>query len=145
MLFRSEYSLGATMTYGMAVHPGSSGLPPALPPATPSNPPLIPCSMFDLDNGRPTWRLETIASGGDVPTYHTYWAPISLQQIAIWPALNTGGTGELVADGVANTPVLVEDADTVDLGDETQDILVDYALHCIAFKLGGAERSKSVV
>lgn len=118
-----EYSLGATLTYGMAVH-GAFGA-------------LVPCSILDMDLGRPTWRQEHLGTGGDVPTEHTYWAPISLQQIAIWPALAPGGSGTLTVEGVAVTPVLTEDGDTVDLGDETQDVLADYALHVIAFKLGG--------
>lgn len=119
-----EYDLGATLTYGMSVK--VRGLP------------LHPCSIWDLDLGRPTWRTETTLSGGSVPTTPTIWAPVSLQQIVIWPA--HGGDAvidALTVDGVSATPVLVEDPDFVDLGDEHLDVLMDYALHVLLFKQGG--------
>jgi hypothetical protein len=117
-----EYALGATMTYGMRVV---------------STKPLTPSSILELDLGRPTWRSETTASGGDVPTVPTIWAPISLQRIAIWPATVAAGVNNLLVDGVANTPVLVEQADLVDVGEEILDYLVDMALHVAAFKEAG--------
>src|SRR5207249_2620359 len=43
----------------------------------------------------------------------------------------------LHVDGVAATPTLVEDGDFVDLGQELQDTLLDYAVHVTAFKEGG--------
>jgi hypothetical protein len=118
-----EYGLGATMTYGMRVVIGT--------------PPLTVSSILELDLGRPTWRSETTASGGDVPTEPTIWAPISLQRIAIWPATADAGVNNLLVDGVANTPVLVEQADLVDLGEEILDYLVDMALHVAAFTEAG--------
>src|SRR5712691_13568740 len=51
----TDYALGATMTYGMRV-------------ALSSGQPVIPTSQLELDLARPTWRRETTASGGDVPT-----------------------------------------------------------------------------
>ena len=119
-----EYALGATLIYGARVKVGTV--------------PLHPTSTLELDLGRPTWRQETTASGGDVPTTPIHWAPISLQRIAIWPATAALGVNNLLVDGVANTPVLVEDADTVDLGEELHDPLLAYALHVAAFKEGGA-------
>lgn len=118
-----EYSLGLTLIYGARV--------------SVSQVPLTCTSLLELDLGRPTWRSETTASGGAVPTVPTLWAPVSLQRIAIWPATSGVGVNNLVVDGVANTPVLVEDADTVDLGEELHDPLLDYALHVVAFKEGG--------
>ena len=120
-----EYNLGTTLTYAAAVR--VSGLP------------LLPSSMADLELGRPSWRTETVASGGVVPTLPTIWAPLSLSQIVIWPAVTVGAVGALAVDGVSDTPVLVEDADTVDLGDERVDILVDFALHVAVFKQGGPQ------
>jgi hypothetical protein len=120
-----EYDLGATMTYGMRVRIGT-------------NPGLIPTSIFELDLARPTWRAETITSGSDVPPRTIHWAPVSLRRIAIWPATATAGVNDLFVDGVANTPILVEDGDFVDLGEEIIDVLTDYALHLLAFKEGGA-------
>lgn len=118
-----EYALGATMIYGMRVKVGTT--------------PLVPTSVLELDLGRPTWRSETTASGGDVPAVPTLWAPLSIQRIAIWPATAGAGTNNLLVDGVANTPVLVEAADWVDLGEEIQEYLLDMALHVAAFKEGG--------
>jgi hypothetical protein len=119
-----EYALGATLTYGMRVIVVGAR-------------PLTPSSILELDLARPTWRSETTASGGDVPTVPTIWAPISLQRIAIWPATATAGVNNLLVDGVANTPVLIEQADTVDVGEEILDYLVDMALHVAAFKEAG--------
>lgn len=119
-----EYALGATMTYGMRV-------------AMVAGTPLVPTSILELDLGRPTWRRETTASGGAVPTVPTLWAPQSLQTIVIWPATSGAGVNDLLVDGVSNTPILVEDGDTVDIGDEVIDLLVDFALHVASFKEAG--------
>lgn len=120
-----EYAVGTTLLYSARVSM-LSGLP------------LHPSSLIELDLARPTWRSETTASGGSVPTIPTIWAPVSLQRIAIWPATAAGGVNNLLIDGVSATPVLVEDADFVDLGEELHDPLLDYALHVAAFKEGGA-------
>lgn len=120
-----EYALGATLLYGTRVKLLGAA-------------PLTPTSLLELDLGRPTWRSETTASGGAVPTTPTLWAPVSIQRIAIWPATAGVGVNNLLIDGVAATPVLVEDGDTVDLGEELHDVLLDYALHVAAFKEGGA-------
>lgn len=119
-----EYALTSSLIYGTRVSI-SGGLP------------LTDISIPELDLGRPTWRSETTTSGGAVPTVPTLWAPISLQRIAIWPATAGILVNGLLIDGVAATPVLVEDADTVDLGQELHDGLLDFALHVAAFKEGG--------
>jgi len=118
-----EYNLPATMIYGMRVT--VNGLP------------LTITSLTELDLMLPTWRSETVASGGIVPTAPTLWAPVSLQRIAIWPAMASVVVNGLSADGVSATPILVEDADTIDLGQELLDVLLNYCLHLIAFKIGG--------
>jgi hypothetical protein len=118
-----EYSIATSLTYGTRVKRASGA-------------PVFPTSIIELDLARPTWRSETIASGGAVPTVVTFWAPISLQRIAIWPA-TAGGVNDLIVEGIAATPVLVEDADTVDVGQELHDPLLDYALHVVSFKEGG--------
>ncbi len=120
----TDYALGATMTYGMRI-------------ALSTGQPLIPTSQLELDLARPTWRRETTASGGDVPTLPTLWAPLSLQTLSIWPATATAVTNYLLIDGVANTPVLVEDGDTIDCGEELVDLLTDYAIHVLTFKEAG--------
>jgi len=120
-----EYALGATLIYGTRVKVGSA-------------PALTPTSIFELDYGRPSWRYETTATGGDVPTAPLLWAPISLQRIAIWPATATAGSNDLLVEGVAATPVLVHAGDFVDLSEAVVDLVVDFALHVLAFKEGGA-------
>ncbi len=119
-----EYALGATLTYGMRV-------------ALSTGQPLVPTSHLELDLGRPTWRSETTASGGAVPTVPTLWAPLSLQTISIWPATAAAVANYLLVDGVSNTPVLVEDGDTIDCGEEIVDLLTDQAIHILAFKEAG--------
>lgn len=117
-----EYALPATLTYGMRVRKVAA---------------LHPTSILELDLARPTWRSETTSSGGAVPTTPTLWAPQSLQTIVIWPAVAIAGVDDLLVDGVAATPVLVTDGSFVDIGDEIVNILVDFAVHCAAFKEGG--------
>lgn len=119
-----EYALPATMTYGMRV-------------VKVGGVPLVITSIWELDLARPTWRAETVASGGSVPTLPVLWAPMSLQRIVIWPAPAAAGTNDLLVDGVAATPVLIEDADLIDAGEEIVDLLTDYAVHILAFKEAG--------
>ena len=98
--------------------------------------PMSPCSRADLDNGRPNWRQETTISGGAVPTRPTLWAPLSLRTIYIWPADAPGGNS-LTFDGVAETPVLTNDADFVDLSEADLSTLLGYMLHILSFSQGG--------
>lgn len=118
-----EYALPSTMIYGMRVT--ISGLP------------LTITSLTELDLMRTAWRSETVASGGSVPTAPTLWTPMSLQRVAIWPAMNSVVVNGFSADGVSATPVLVEDGDFIDLGQELLDIFLNYCLHLLAFKIGG--------
>lgn len=118
------YSLPSSLVFGARV--------------TVTGVPLHVTSTIELDLARPPWRLETTASGGDVPTVPIHWAPQGLTTIVIWPAKAVGVAADLAIDGVAATPVLVEAADTVDLGEELHDSLLDYALHLATFKEGGA-------
>lgn len=117
------YTLSASMLYRMRM--------------TVTNLPLSPSSREELNNGRPRWRSETTISGGDVPTRPMLWAPISLRTFYLWPADAVGGL-TLTIDGVAATPVLVEDGDTLDLGDEHLNVLLGCALHVLTFTKGGA-------
>ncbi len=97
--------------------------------------PLSPSGREDLNLGRYRWRSETTTSGGDVPTRPMLWAPVSLRAVYIWPADAVVGNS-LLFDGIAATPVLVEDGDTVDLGDDALNALLNYSLHVLAFKKG---------
>jgi hypothetical protein len=104
---------------------------------------LSPSSHEDLTNGRYQWRTETTASGGDVPTKPTLWAPVSLQLIVLWPASMTTGL-ELTVSGIAATPVLADGNNTLDLGDELLSVLLGYALHVLAFKKGNPAFSATI-
>lgn len=99
------------------------------------NRPLDPTSLTELDLQRPQWRNERVTDGGDVPTIPMHWAPEDLQRIVIWPTLTVPDVIDV--DGVAATPVLVEDADYVDLGAESLDPVMDFVLHLLTFKEGG--------
>ena len=119
-----EINLPAAMTYGMRV-------------TTAAGQPLTPTSLIELDLAMPPWRLQTTATGGAVPTLPILWAPLSLTRIAIWPTYPVLTTNGLRADGVLQTPVLVNPGDFINLGDEIVDVIVDMALHVAAFKEAG--------
>lgn len=97
--------------------------------------PLDPTSLWELDQGRPGWRVETTATGGSVPTRPMLWAPVSLNLIHIWPADALGGN-LLLVNGVAATPQLTQDAQYLDLGEELLAPLLDGALHIASFREG---------
>ena len=101
--------------------------------------PLEPASLFDFDYAFPQWRATTTATSG-APSRPLYWARISLSLFAIYPAdAHTGiaGTDALLVDGVRQTPLLVNPTDFVDLGKDVLSVLLGYALHVLAFKVGG--------
>lgn len=118
-----EYALPATMIYGMRVT--FNGIP------------LTVTSVTELDLMRPSWRAELTTAGGLVPTVPTLWAPQSLQRIVIWPQAAAVVVNGLSADGVSATPVLTEDGDFIDLGQEFLDLFLNFCLHLLAFKIGG--------
>ena len=98
---------------------------------------LDPDSIAAMDLARRRWESETTTSGGDVPTRPRVWMPNGLNELAIWPA-DAAGQNSLVIDGLAATPVLTSDTQYLDLGQEDIDALVNYALHVLTLKLGGA-------
>lgn len=101
--------------------------------------PLERASMMDFEYGLTNWRLTTTATTG-APTRPLYWAPVSLNLLAIYPAdayASVNGTHALQVNGMRATPVLVTPGDFIDLGQEQFDVLLGYALHVLAFKLGG--------
>jgi len=98
--------------------------------------PLVPTTLASLDDGVPSWRTDSTASGGRVPSRPITWAPAGLSLLAVWPSDAVGGD-VLACDGIAQTPVLAAPADVLDLGDETLNVLLGYALHHLAFKEGG--------
>lgn len=115
--------LPSSITYGMVVVWGRTSQA------------LQISALEDLDNGRPRWEEEGTGDGGDVPTTPQLWAPVGLTEIAIWPADATGGNPVLV-DGVAQTPVLVNPGDFVDIGSQDANAIAKLALHIACFTRG---------
>lgn len=99
--------------------------------------PLTKSSKGILDQLRPGWEGETIATPGVPATTPQLWVPISLRMVAIWPL----AAGTLTIDGVAATPVLSAVGDTVDLSDGWISAVLGYALHAAAFKDAGRFRA----
>jgi|SRR5579859_1920362 len=99
---------------------------------------LSPASIFDMDYGRAAWESETTASGGDVPTRPMLHIIGALNLIAIWPA-DALGNNQLLVDGLASTPILVNDSDKVDIGQDELTSLLRYIQHVASFKEGGGE------
>lgn len=91
--------------------------------------PLEPVSLRALDDAVSGWQSST-------PGTPLYWAPISPRRIALAPRPATAQTS-LVVDGVLRTPRLLTDDATVDLASNLVPMLLDYAKHLGAFRLGG--------
>jgi hypothetical protein len=98
--------------------------------------PLVQTTFYDMDLGEPNWEAETTATGGSVPGTVTLWIPAGFTLFAIWPADPTGAL-QLSVDGIVPAPILVLPTDFLDLGDEEVHVLLGYALHVLAFKVGG--------
>lgn len=96
---------------------------------------LISSDVDTWDMAYPHWESNTTASGGTVPTEVSQWAPGGLYMIAIWPA-DAVGHSSLVIDGVAQTPVLVNDGDYLNLTTDEVNTILDYAVHVCSFSQG---------
>lgn len=109
-----EYTLPASMVFGMRVEYNSA--------------PLIQSSLSEMDNGYPGWQGES-----GTPKR---WIPVDLNHIMIHPAPALNAQ-TFTIDGIAATPQLLNDADSVDLGSDMLWAIIDYALHAVALKEGG--------
>lgn len=106
------------------------------------NPAMQRSSISDLSTMRPGWQGHTTADGGDVPDEPRYWAPVGLDTFAIYPA-DSVTAQQLVVDSVRQTPVLVNDADFVDLSEAEHHALLGEALFICTFKVGGARLERA--
>lgn len=97
--------------------------------------PLEKGSQQDFDWGIPNWRATTTATTG-APARPSYWAPLAMNLLVLYPA-DHAGLGSLEVTGVRATPLLTLPTDFVDLGQELHDRLLAYALHVLALKVGG--------
>ena len=97
--------------------------------------PMDPTSIFDMDNGYPGWQAQTTASAG-VPSTPNTWGPIGCNKFFIWPADNAGNNG-LQIDAIIRAPVLVNDADYINIDSSEIPSFLDYVNHVLMFKRGG--------
>lgn len=98
----------------------------------PTGPALLQKGILSLYRQRRNWRTQRIDMGGEVPSRIEEWAPVGVQQIAIWPH-DLGGT-RLTITGVRTTPVLVNDAQELNLGEEQIGPLLKESLWILGFK-----------
>ena len=104
---------------------------------------LSPASAHDISYGRPTWVGENTTTGGDVPKVPTVWVIGAINLIGIWPQ-DANPPNSLIVDGLAATPILTADSQSVDLGQEELNTILDYCEHIAMFKQGGAELKDSI-
>lgn len=113
--------------------------------------PLKPASRVDLDLGYRNWRSQTIATSGSVPTRPTFWCKVGLNSLFLWPADTVAGN-PIEIDGTVSAPLLAVDplnpthgelSAFIDLGQEEEPIVLDEAVHLIAYKLGGTYWKKT--
>jgi hypothetical protein len=105
--------------------------------------PMRSASLYSMDFGRSGWESEKTTDGGDIPTRPKYFIIGALNKLAIWPA-DAAGANSLALDGIAVTPILVNDASTLDVGQEDMNGLLDLCQHIAAFKEGGLEFKNSM-
>lgn len=86
---------------------------------------LTETSLFELDMANPNWRGRT-----GTPEF---WAPDGLNWFAVSPAPTSGG---FLIEGYREPPVLDNDSDYIDLGDEDLLKILDYAQWYMSFKEG---------
>lgn len=103
--------------------------------------PMSQASLWELDYGRPSWESDTTLVP-DVPTQPKCWAPAGLTLIAIWPADATNANS-LTVQGITATPILLTDAQFLDIGREELNHILDYIQHIATFKEGGVEFESS--
>lgn len=100
-------------------------------------PVLTQTSVYELDTGTPSWR-KTYATA---PTVPSYWAPDGLDWLAVSPTPRGGG---LQLEGYKEPPVLTNNSDYIDIGDDELLRILDYAQWYMAFKQGPAEATSNV-
>lgn len=90
-------------------------------------------SLIELYRTTRNWRTQTTTTGSPVPSTIREWAPVGLQQIAIWPTDTAGGT-TLTFEAVKLTPILTADGQFLDIGNEELNLVLHEALFILAFK-----------
>ena len=92
---------------------------------------LVLTSLYDLDFGAPGWGSTAAGTPSE-------WYPLGISKFGVHPTpAAVGQVFTLV--GVTEAPMLKNDGDFIDIGDEELTILLDYARHVLAFKEGPGE------
>jgi hypothetical protein len=89
-------------------------------------------SLLKLARQRRNWATDTTARSGRVE----FWAPVGIGQFVITPRDSVGGR-EIVVDGVAEPPLLVNPGDVIALENEFVELLTEYGAHRLPLKEGG--------
>lgn len=92
-------------------------------------------SLFDLDTNVPGWMSAAPAKPNIVAMAGMNLVGLSPVPDAIY---------SITADVVRNAPVPVAEGDSVELGREELDVILDYAVHLASFKQGGAEFAATI-
>lgn len=95
-----------------------------------ANLPMDVDSVQNADNYRPEWQAESTAQPDMAMT-----AGLNLIGMAPIP----DAIYSLTASVVENAPIMEDDADYLEVGRDEYDVILDYAQHLAAFKMGGAE------
>lgn len=103
--------------------------------------PMTGVSVAELNMLASNW-WDARVGDSDVPERPTFWAPMGLNLMAIYPAFTTVSAFEV--DGVRSTPVLSADNIPLDVGPEELNILLGYMLHVAAIKAGGRLLARTV-
>lgn len=90
-------------------------------------------SIVELYRTTRNWRTQTTTSGAPVPSTLHVWAPVGLGKIAIWPTDTAGGT-TLTFEAIKLTPILTADGQSVDIGNEELNLILNEALYILSFK-----------
>lgn len=91
-------------------------------------------SVFDLDTFHPTWTT---------PGVPKRLGSLGANLVAVAPVASSEHS--VIIDSVRNAPRLVAETDSVPLGREYVEILLNYCLHLASFKQGGEDFQKTFV
>lgn len=95
--------------------------------------PMTGVSVAELNLLASNWWQARVGDA-DAPARPTFWAPVGLNLMAVYPAFTTVSAFEV--DGVRATPVLTADNSLLDIGPEELDTLLGYMTHVVAIKTG---------
>lgn len=102
-------------------------------------------SINALDKMIANWQGVNTASGSPTPALPSFWCPVGLTEVQIYPKIDPSLLGlTTTVDGVRNTPLLVNPGDFLNMGNEEISSLLGYALHVLCFAKGAAALQKTM-